>query len=98
MPKTKKRLANDFSLNLNGGSGGSIIPKYDDPESKFQTYRGTNLACDMLCEPISSNSKEKEGDNLSGNCLINLKMLTTNIEKFLVRQKCAQEKALQMKL
>ena len=36
----------------------------------------------MLQEPISSDNKEKEGDNISGNRLIILKILTTNIEKF----------------
>ena len=62
------------------------------------TYRGTNLDFDMFCEPISSYNEEKEGDSLIGNFLINLQILTTNIEKFLVRQKCAHEKAQKMKL
>ena len=48
-------------------------PKQDDSDWKFQTHRGTNLAYDMLCEPISSDNEEKEGDNLSRNRLINLK-------------------------
>ena len=53
-PKTKKqRPTKDFSLCLNGGwGGGSIMPKDDDKEWKLQTYMGTNLAYNMLCEPI----------------------------------------------
>ena len=43
---------------------------------------GTNLAYDMLCEPTCLDNKEKEGYNLSGNRLITLKILTTNIEYF----------------
>ena len=58
---------------MGGGGGGGIIPKKDDLEYKFQTYRGNILAYDMLCEPISSDNKEKEGDNISGNHLISLK-------------------------
>ena len=71
---------------------GLIIPKQDYTEWKFQTYRGTKLAYDMLCKPISSDNKEKEGDNLSGDCLINLKIFTTNIEKcFSVPKMCIWE-------
>ena len=52
----------------------------------------------MLCETESSYNKEKEGDNLSSNRLINVKILTTNVDEYLVYRKCAQEKAVQMKL
>ena len=53
-PKTnKQRLTNYFSLSLNGGWGGRrIITIDDDKECKFHTYMVTNLAYDMLCEPI----------------------------------------------
>ena len=51
----------------------------------------------MSCDPISSDNEEKEGDNISGNSLINLNTLTTNTEIFLVLQQFSQEKALQMK-
>ena len=34
----------------------------------------------MLWEPISSDNEEKGGDNIIGNRLINLKVLTTNID------------------
>ena len=51
----------------------------------------------MSCEPIISDNKEKGGDNLSGNHLINLNILTTDIEILLVFRQCVQEKALQMK-
>ena len=52
----------------------------------------------MLYEPTNSDNEEKEIYNLISNCLINLKILTTNIEKSLVCQKCAHEKAVQTKL
>ena len=53
--------------------GERVKPKQDDSDWKFQTYRSTNLAYDMLCEPKSSDNEEKEGDNISGNRLINQK-------------------------
>ena len=62
------------------------MPKDDDKECKFQTYRGTNLDYDLLCEPTCLDHKEKEGDNLSGGRLINLQILKTNIENVLVSQ------------
>ena len=81
--KTKnQRLTNDFSLSLPGGWGGRIIPKQDNLEQKFHIHRGTNSDYDMLCEPISSDNEEKGGDNLSGNRLINLEILTTNVNNF----------------
>ena len=52
----------------------------------------------MLCELACLDNEEKEGDNISGNRLINLKISTTNKGKVFVCQKCAQEKDLQMKL
>ena len=61
--------------------GGRIMPKDDDKEWKVQTYNGTNLSYDMLCEPTCLENKDKEGDNTSCNSLINLKILTTNIDK-----------------
>ena len=36
----------------------------------------------MLCEPTCLDNEKKEGDNISGNRLINLKIFTTNIENF----------------
>ena len=74
------------------------MTKQDDPEWKFHTYRVNNLFYDMLCDPTSSDNEEKEGDNLSGNCLINLKKLTTDIEKPLVCRKFSQGKGIQLKL
>ena len=38
-----------------------------DTTSRIGSHRGTNLACDMLCEPISSDNEDKEGDKLIGN-------------------------------
>ena len=74
MRKTKKkRLSADFSLSLLGGWGGYVKPKQDNSVWKFQTYRGNNLDYDLLCEPTSSDNEEKEGDNLSDNCLVNQK-------------------------
>ena len=52
----------------------------------------------MLCEPTSSDNEEKEGYDISGNHLINLKTLTTNTENILVLQQCANEKDAPMKL
>ena len=57
-----------------------------------------NLAHGMLCEITGSDKKEKEVYNISGNCLINPKILTINIGKVLVCCKCEQEKAIQMKI
>ena len=44
------------------------------------------------CESICLDKRQKEVDNLRGICLINLKTLTTNTEKFLVCRQYAQEK------
>ena len=51
----------------------------------------------MLCESVNSYQKEKEGDLLKGNRIMNLKNLITNIDKFLVCKECAQGRALQIK-
>ena len=84
-PKTKnQRLTNYFPLSPNGGWGGRIMAKDDDKEWKFQTDKGTYLDYDMLCEPTCLDNEQKDGDNIIGNTLINLKILTTNVEKFLV--------------
>ena len=98
MSKTKKRLAKYVSLSLPGGWEGHIILKQDDPEWKFQTYRGTNLCYEMLCEPTSSDNEEKEEDKLNSYLPINLKLLTTNLEKILVSLQFTEDKALQIKL
>ena len=60
------------------------MPKQDDPERKFKNYRGNYLAYDKLWESKISYEKYKKIDNLSGNSLINLTILTTNKEKSLV--------------
>ena len=60
------------------------MPKQDDPERKFKNYRSNYLAYDKLWESKISYKKYKEIDNLSGNSLINLTILTTNKEKSLV--------------
>ena len=52
----------------------------------------------MLCEPFCSDNEEKQGDNLTGNPVVNLQNFTTNIEKILVRRKCTHEEPLQMKI
>ena len=52
----------------------------------------------MLCEPTCLDNEEKDGDNIINNPFINLKILTTNIEKLLVCEQFEQENALQMKL
>ena len=82
--------------------GGRKIPVIE-PDWKFEkisrigNYRGTSLAYDMLCEPISSDEEDKELDNITGNCLVNIQNLTANMKKFLVCKKCPQDKALQIK-
>ena len=100
MHKTKNnRLPADFTLSLLGEWGGACVkPKQDYPYWKFHYYRGTNLDCEILCEPTSSNNEKKEGNNLSGNPLVNLIFLTTNKEKFSVYRRCAHGKALHMKI
>ena len=75
-----------------------IMAKDDDKEWKFQPDKSTDLAYDILCEPTCLDNKVKDGDDLIGNPLIKLKILTTNIDKLLVCQQCEQEKSLQMKL
>ena len=52
----------------------------------------------MMWESINSDQKEKEGDVLNGNRIINLKNLITNIDNVLVCKECAQEREIQIKL
>ena len=78
--------------------GGRIMPKQYDIECIFQSYKGTEFSFEMLLEPPSSDNKEKEVDKISGNRLINLKILTTNVNIFLECQQYAQEKYFQLKL
>ena len=46
-----------------GRGGGGLNPKEDDSDWKFEVIsiiyhiRGTNLAYEMLCEPINSDNK-----------------------------------------
>ena len=71
--------------------GGGVKHKQDYSDWKFQTYRSTALAYDIFYEPTSSYNEENEGDNLSGNHLINLQILTTNIDIFCVPIICTGE-------
>ena len=64
------------------GLGGRVKLKEDDSEWNFHIYRGTNLAYDMLCDPISSDNEDKEGDKISSNHLVNQNKLTTIIDNF----------------
>ena len=52
----------------------------------------------MMCESVNSDQKEKEGDVLNGNHIINQKDFITNIENVLVCKEFAQERELQIKL
>ena len=54
----KPRLIADFSLDRTGGWGGGGI-KHNDNNWKFQSYKGTNLGYDMLCESVKSDQEEK---------------------------------------
>ena len=81
---------------MGDGGGGRI--KQNDNDWKFNSYKGTNLGYDMMCESVDSDQKEKEGDVLNVNRIINLKNLITNIDKFVWCKECAQERELQIKL
>ena len=70
-------------------AGGRI--KHNDNDWKFQKYKGTNLDYDMLSESVNTYQEEKEGDVLKGNLIINLKSLSTNIEKKIVQRMCKGE-------
>ena len=76
--KTNKWFFSWSSWWLGGGN-----KKYEN-YWKFQSYKGTNLGYDMLCESVNSDQEEKEGDLLNGNRIINLNNLITNIDTFLV--------------
>ena len=90
LPRTKNsRLVADFTLDHNGGWGGHI--NKNDDWVKL-SYKGTNLGYDMMCESVKFDQKEKEGDVLNRNRIINLNNLITNIDKFLVCKECAQER------
>ena len=95
-PKTKKRPTADLSLDNTGGWGGCI--KHNDNDSKFQKYKGTNLDYDMRSDSVNTDQEEKEGDVLKGNRIINLKNLSTNIEKCFLCKECVKERYLQIKL
>ena len=83
MPRRKKpRLVADSTLDHTSGWGWRI--KQNDNYWKFQSYKGTNLGYDIICEYVNSDQKEKEGDVLNGNCIIKLNNLITNIDKFVV--------------
>ena len=81
---------------MGGGAGGGRI-KHNKNDWKFQSYKGTNLVYDMLCESVKSGQEEKEGDLLNGNCIINLNNLITNIDKVLACKEFSQERELQIK-
>ena len=70
----------------------------NDNDWKFQSYKGTNLGYDMICESVKYDQEEKQGDVLNGNRIMNLENLITNIDTFLVCKECAQERELQIKL
>ena len=53
--KNKLGLIADFSLYCTGGWGGGI--KHNDNDWKFQSYKGTNLGYDMICESIKSDQE-----------------------------------------
>ena len=53
----KKTLTADFLLVILVAGWGSI--KNNDNDWKFQSYKGTNLGDDMLCESVNSDQEEK---------------------------------------
>ena len=80
--KTKKDQQLIFLLVILVAGGGRI--KHNGNDWKFQSYKGTNLGYDMLCESVNSDQEEKEGDLLNGNRIININNLITNIDTFLM--------------
>ena len=95
--KTKKsRLGADFSLDRTGDWGGCMNQNEND--WKFKSYKGSNLGYDMICESVNSHQDKKKGDVLNSNCIMNLKILITNMDKFLVCKECAHERELQIKV
>lgn len=52
----------------------------------------------MLCEHISPDIEDIEGDKIICNHLLNPKLLTTNLDNFLVCQQHAQDQAIQLKI
>ena len=69
-----------------GGGGVKPVGYYSDNNfgttSIIGDYKGRNLDCVMLCEPISSYNEEKEGNKITCNHHFNLKSLTRNIDIF----------------
>ena len=61
-------------------AGGGRIKQNCD--GKIHGYKGSNLGYDMMCESVNFGQEEKEGDVLSGNRIINLKNLITNMDNF----------------
>ena len=68
--------------------------KYYENDWNFQSYKGTNLGYDMICESVNSDQEEKEEDLLNYNHIINLNNLITNIDKVLVCKEYAKERPL----
>ena len=63
-------------------AGGGRI-KHND-HCKFHSYKGDDLGYDMMCESVNSDHKEKEGDVLNGNRIINLNNLIINMDNVFV--------------
>ena len=81
--KTRERLTSDFLLVILVTGGGRRI-KHSDNDGKIQSYKGTKLGYDMICESVNTYQEEKEGYLLNGNRIIKLNNLITNIDKVLV--------------
>ena len=56
--RQKPRLIADFTLDHTGGWGGGGI-KHNDNDWKFQSYKGTKLCYDMMCESVNSGRRTK---------------------------------------
>ena len=70
------------------GGEGAYQKKKNDWE--FQSYKGTNIDYDVLCETVNSDQEEKMADILNGNHIITLINLVINVDKCLVCRECAQ--------
>ena len=97
LPKTKNQDQQLIFLLIILVAGG-VRSKHSDNDWKFHSYKGTNLGYDMMCQSVNSDQEEKEGDVLNSNRIINLHNLITNMDKFLVCKKFAQERELWIKL
>ena len=79
-------------------SGVSVKFKLDYPDCMFQTYRGTNLSYDILCEPTISYITKRKREIISAVIILSTKTIDNQHRYFCVLNKCAQEKSSDKKM